>query len=107
MTEEKTFGERTENIKLVSVKSLQESESAIKLNNIYFDFDSYDLKPESFTELDRLYKFLVDNPGIKVEISAHTDSKGSDEYNLELSQKRAESVVNYLIAKGINSDRLV
>ena len=107
LTEEKTFGERTENIKLVSVKSLQESESAIKLNNIYFDFDSYDLKPESFTELDRLYKFLVDNPGIKVEISAHTDSKGSDEYNLELSQKRAESVVNYLIAKGTNSDRLV
>ena len=107
LREEKSFGKMTVNIKMVSVKSLQESESAIKLNNIYFDFDSYELKPESYSELDRVYKFLNDNPEIKVEISAHTDAVGSDEYNLELSQRRAESVVNYLIAKGINPDRLI
>ncbi len=107
LTEEKSFGEKTVDIIMVSIKSLQESEAPIKLNNIYFDFDRYELKPESFSELDRLFKFLNDNPEIKIEISAHTDSKGSDEYNLELSQKRAESVVNYLIANGINSDRLI
>jgi len=107
LTEEKSFGEMTVNIKLVSVKSLQESETPLKLNNIYFDFDRYELKLESFSELDRVYKFLNDNPEIKVEISAHTDAVGSDEYNLELSQQRAESVVNYLITKGINSDRLI
>ncbi len=107
LREEKSFGERTENIKMVSIKSLQETESSIKLNNVYFDFDSYELKSESFSELDRLYKFLNDNPEIKVEISAHTDASGSDEYNLELSQKRAESVVNYLISNGINPDRLI
>jgi outer membrane protein OmpA-like peptidoglycan-associated protein len=107
LKEEKSFGERTENIKMVSVKSMQESEQPVQLNNIYFDFDSYELKPESFSELDRLYKFLNDNPEIKVEISAHTDASGSDEYNLALSQKRAESVVNYLISNGMGSDRLI
>jgi outer membrane protein OmpA-like peptidoglycan-associated protein len=107
LSEEKGFGEKTVDIKMISIKSLQESESTIKLNNIYFDFDKYELKPESYSELDRLYRFLSDNPGIRVEISAHTDSKGSDEYNLELSQKRAESVVNYLVAKGIDSGRLI
>jgi outer membrane protein OmpA-like peptidoglycan-associated protein len=107
LIEEKSFGERTENIRMVSIKSMQESEQPVQLNNIYFDFDSYELKPESFSELDRLYKFLNDNPEIKVEISAHTDASGSDDYNLELSQKRAESVVNYLISNGISSDRLI
>lgn len=107
LSEEKGFSEMTVNIKMISVKSLQESESSIKLNNIYFDFDRFELKPESFSELDRVNKFLIDNPDIKVEISAHTDAVGSDEYNLELSQKRAESVVNYLISKGIYSDRLI
>jgi len=100
-----SFSEITENIVLVSVKSLQES--SIKLNNIYFDFNSYELKPESFTELGRVVKFLTDNPAIKIEISAHTDNIGSDEYNLDLSQKRAESVVNYLVSKGISAGRLV
>jgi len=104
LTNEKEYGILEVNIKLVSIKSLEER--SIKLNNIYFDFDRYDLKPGSFTELDRVYKFLTDNPDIKIEISAYTDSRGSDEYNLDLSQKRAQSVVNYLILKGINESRL-
>jgi outer membrane protein OmpA-like peptidoglycan-associated protein len=81
--------------------------NAIVLRNIFFDFDKATLRPESFNELDRLVKLLTENPTIKVEISAHTDSKGSDEYNMKLSQKRAESVVNYLIGKGISKDRLI
>lgn len=107
LTEETTHKEITVDIQLVSIKSLQETEKSIKLNNIYFDFDKYDLKSESFGELDRIYKFLTSNPNIKIEISAYTDSKGSDEYNLNLSQKRAQSVVNYLIGKGIDADRLI
>jgi outer membrane protein OmpA-like peptidoglycan-associated protein len=94
-------------ISLISVKSLQESGASLKLNNIYFDFDKYDLRPESYTELDRLYRFLEGNPSIKLEISAHTDSKGTDEYNIALSQHRAESVVSYLTGKGIVQERLI
>lgn len=81
--------------------------NAIVLKNIFFDFDKATLRPESFNELDRLVQLLTENPNIKVEISAHTDSKGSDEYNMKLSQKRAESVVNYLIGKGIAPSRLI
>ncbi len=81
--------------------------NAIVLKNIFFDFDKATLRTESYNELDRLVTLLTENPSIKVELSAHTDSKGSDEYNMKLSQKRAESVVNYLINKGISSDRLI
>lgn len=81
--------------------------NAIVLKNIFFDFDKATLRSESFNELDRLVQLLTENPNIKVEISAHTDSKGSDDYNMKLSQKRAESVVNYLIGKGITSNRLI
>jgi outer membrane protein OmpA-like peptidoglycan-associated protein len=94
----------TVDIVMRSVKSLEQTK--IKLNNIYFDFDRFELMQESFVELERIVKFLKDNQNVNVEISAHTDSKGSDEYNLELSQKRAESVVQYLISKGIDSGRL-
>jgi outer membrane protein OmpA-like peptidoglycan-associated protein len=106
LSEEKEHKETTVDIQMISVESLQKTETAIKLNNIYFDFDKYDLKPESNSELDRVFRFLNSNPGIKVEISAHTDSKGSDEYNLDLSQKRAQSVVDYLVVKGIIVERL-
>jgi len=106
LSEQKEHKEITVDIQLISIKSLRESETAIKLNNIYFDFDSYGLKPESYSELDRVYRFLISNPEIKVEISAHTDSRGGDEYNLDLSQKRAQSVVDYLVTKGIFAERL-
>lgn len=105
LSEKTDYVEMNVDIKLVSVKSLEET--AIKLNNIYFDFDKYELKPESFSEIERIYKFLTDNPGINVEISAYTDAIGSDEYNLNLSQMRAQSVVNFLVNKGINADRMI
>jgi outer membrane protein OmpA-like peptidoglycan-associated protein len=80
--------------------------SKIVLRNIFFDFDKASLRPESSLELERLYQLLVDIPTLKIEVSGHTDNKGSAEYNKELSGKRAQSVVDYLIQKGIKADRL-
>lgn len=81
--------------------------STIVLRNIFFDFDKATIRPESANELDRLIKLLNDNPTLKIELGSHTDSKGSDEYNLKLSDNRSKSVVDYLITKGISSARLV
>ena len=78
----------------------------VLIENIFYDFDKATLRPESQTALDELVQMLNDNPHITIELSAHTDYKGSDQYNERLSQRRAESVVNYLIAHGIASDRL-
>ncbi len=80
--------------------------SKITLNNVFFDFNKADLKMESFVELDKLTELMQKNPTIKIEISGHTDNKGDDLYNQTLSQKRAESVVNYLVQKGIVKTRL-
>ncbi len=78
----------------------------VLIENIFYDFDKATLRPESQTALDKLVNLLNENPNITIELSAHTDYKGSDQYNERLSQRRAESVVNYLIAHGIASDRL-
>lgn len=83
------------------------SEKAIVLRNIYFDYDKATLRPESIEELERVVQFLQENPSLKVEISGHTDSDGSEAYNLRLSQARAQSVVDYLISRGIASERLI
>lgn len=79
----------------------------ITIENIFFDFDSDVLRPESMVSLDKLVETLNDNPNITIELSSHTDSRGNDEYNLDLSQARAQSVVDYLISKNIAPDRLV
>ena len=79
----------------------------IALRNIFFDFDKATIRSESANELNRLIKLLTDNPTLKIELGSHTDSKGSDDYNQKLSQSRSQSVVAYLIEKGISSDRLV
>ncbi|MGH2643056.1 MAG: OmpA family protein [Chitinophagaceae bacterium] len=78
----------------------------VVLKNIFFDFDKYTLKPESQTELDKLVQFLNQNPTIKIQLNGYTDSLGSEEHNLILSQNRAQAVVNYLISKGISAFRL-
>ena len=78
----------------------------VLINNIFYDFDKATLRPESATALDELVEMLNENPNITIELSAHTDYKGSDQYNEGLSQRRAESVVNYLIDHGISSERL-
>lgn len=78
----------------------------IELPNIFYDFAKWDLRPESMVALDKLVETLNDNPTITIELMSHTDARGNDADNLALSQKRAQSVVNYLIEKGIAADRL-
>lgn len=78
----------------------------IALNNIFFDYKKSELRKQSINELERLAKLLSDFPTLKIEISGHTDSIGTPEYNLELSIARAKSVVSYLVKKGISENRL-
>lgn len=78
----------------------------VRLKNIYFDFDKTTLKRESFVELNKVVEFLKQNSTVEIEIAGHTDDKGSDEYNENLSQGRSQSVVDYLISQGIASYRL-
>jgi outer membrane protein OmpA-like peptidoglycan-associated protein len=78
----------------------------VRLKNIYFDFDKTTLKSESFVELNKVVDFLKKNRNVSIEISGHTDSKGSDTYNLNLSQGRSQAVVDYLISQGIDFSRL-
>ena len=80
---------------------------AIKLDNIIFNLDKWDILPAARPDLDYVVKLMQDNPTIKVEMSSHTDSRGSNQYNQELSQKRAQSTVNYLMTKGISRNRLI
>ncbi len=83
-----------------------EIEQAIILNNIYFNLNEAKLQAESETELFKLHNLLEMNPNFIIEIHGHTDNTGSDEYNLQLSEERAKSVVNYLIENGISEERL-
>lgn len=76
------------------------------LENIFYDFDKATLRPESKAALDELIEILNENPNVTIEIGSHTDRKGSQEYNLQLSERRAKSVVDYLISSGIEEDRL-
>ena len=78
----------------------------VLIENIFYDFDKATLRPESQTALDELIKLLNENPNITIELSAHTDCRGSDQYNERLSQQRAQNVVNYLIQHGIEKERL-
>ncbi len=82
------------------------SGTVIILRNIFFDFDKATLRPESKTELERVYQLLRENPRMKVRLAGHTDSFGSDEYNQRLSEARAKAVYEYLISRGISADRL-
>lgn len=78
----------------------------VLIDNIFYDFDRATLRPESTEALDKLVVLLNENPHVAIELAAHCDYKGSEEYNIRLSQRRAESVINYLIQKGIAKERL-
>jgi peptidoglycan-associated lipoprotein len=78
----------------------------IELPNILYDFGKWDLRPESMVSLDKLVETLNDNENVTIELMSHTDSRDTEEYNLDLSQKRAQVVVQYLIGKGIAPERL-
>lgn len=78
----------------------------VVIENIFYDFDKATLRPESKKALDEMIKMLNDNPNVTIELGAHTDRKGTDQYNERLASRRAQSVVDYLIASGIKADRL-
>lgn len=78
----------------------------IVLENIYYDFDKWYIRPDAAIELDKLVVILQQNPEINIELGSHTDCRGSNQYNQILSQKRAESAVEYIISKGINKNRI-
>lgn len=77
------------------------------MENIYYDFDKWDILHESEIELDKLVKIMSDNPSWKVELGSHTDSRGNDSYNEILSQKRSESAVSYIVNKGISKGSII
>ncbi|MCS7004529.1 MAG: OmpA family protein [Cytophagales bacterium] len=79
----------------------------IVLENIYYDFDDYKIRPDAAAELDKLVAFMQANPSIKVELGSHTDARGSDAYNLRLSTLRAKAAVEYIVSKGISIERIV
>jgi peptidoglycan-associated lipoprotein len=81
-------------------------DNPIELPNILYDFGKWDLRPESMVSLDKLVETLIDNPNVTIELMSHTDSRDTEEYNQDLSQKRAQVVVQYLIEKGIEPERL-
>jgi outer membrane protein OmpA-like peptidoglycan-associated protein len=92
-------------IKKISLNPIKTGEK-MQLSNVFYETDSWQLKKESVTELNNLVNLLISNKDLVMEIGGYTDSTGSDAYNMNLSEKRALSVVNYLINKGIYSDRL-
>jgi outer membrane protein OmpA-like peptidoglycan-associated protein len=81
-------------------------DTAIVLKNIIFAFNKAYLLPQSYTELNKLHHLMITNPSIRIKIEGHTDNVGSYDFNLQLSLKRVESVVSYLIEKGIDPDRI-
>jgi len=75
--------------------------------NIFFDFNKHTIRPESYDMLDSLYEYLKIHPDYVVDISGHTDTRSSDKYSVKLSQRRAQSVIDYLAAKGIKKERII
>jgi OmpA-OmpF porin, OOP family len=90
----------------IDLDRIKEGSTAI-LQNIFFDFDKYELKEKSLTELEKVERFLRENPTVKVEISGHTDNDGTLAYNMQLSQKRARAVYDHLVSRGISANRLL
>ena len=104
--EEIAVAQRNESHEYVLQFPLASITAPVLISNIFYDFDKATLRPESAQALDTLVKILDENPNVTIELSAHCDYKGSAAYNKALSQRRAESVVQYLVGKGIARDRL-
>jgi outer membrane protein OmpA-like peptidoglycan-associated protein len=92
-------------ITLISQKTIEEGKPVV-LNNIFFDYNKYELKSESYSELNRIVELFKNNPFWLIQINGYTDSKGEDDYNLKLSKNRAQSVVDYIVSKGIEIFRI-
>jgi len=102
MTRNNTMGTLLANVELDRV----DLNKTIEIENIYYDLAKYAIREDAAAELDKLLVTLKDNPSIIVELGSHTDSRGKDKYNLDLSQKRAEAAVEYLVAGGIDGARI-
>lgn len=102
LSETTVYGELKKDLYLVPI----EKGAIVKLNNIFFDFDKSDLKEASFPELNRVVELMNKNAEMRISVEGHTDNIGTVEYNVGLSERRAQAVVNYLNEKGIASDRL-
>ena len=102
---EKSYTELEPYLKNIILKRPEVGETFV-LRNVFFDFDKSTLKKESEVELNKLADYLTSNKGIKIEIGGHTDNQGSESYNERLSNDRAKAVYEYLVNKGINSNRM-
>lgn len=96
-----------QNVLLKICMERADCDESVRLNNIHYDLDKYNIRPDARPELDRLVQFLRDNPEVKVELSSHTDSRASHEYNERLSQNRANSARQYVISRGIDPSRVI
>lgn len=86
---------------------IPKKDMVFEIRNIYFAYNKANIRPESYEILDKVVEYMKDNPDIKIELSAHTDSRGSDRYNEDLSQRRAQSTVNYLKEHGVKMKRMI
>jgi outer membrane protein OmpA-like peptidoglycan-associated protein len=102
LTDTKVYGELTKDLYLVPI----EKGAVVRLNNIFFDFDKSELKEASFPELRRIVEMMNKNPEMRISVEGHTDNIGTVEYNVGLSERRANAVVEYLTQNGISKDRL-
>jgi OOP family OmpA-OmpF porin len=91
----------------IKIKVVERYTRTYVLENVYFDYNKWDIKPESNASLNNLYDELSRNPQMKIELAGHTDSDGDDAFNMQLSQRRADAVKNYLIKKGIAANRIL
>ncbi len=80
--------------------------SSFKIRNIHYDYNKSYIRPDAAIELDKVVRMLKDNPALKIELGSHTDARGKDEYNMRLSQKRAEAAVKYIVQNGIDASRI-
>jgi outer membrane protein OmpA-like peptidoglycan-associated protein len=103
LTQGNSMGTLLGNIELEKVKL----DKRIEIENIYYDYDKWDIRPEAASELDKVVTLMKDNPGLQLELGSHTDSRGNDEYNLKLSEKRAAAAVWYITSEGGDSTRII
>ncbi|WP_270090265.1 OmpA family protein [Sphingobacterium sp. SYP-B4668] len=94
-------------VKLEVCMEATDCDKAIRLQNIHYDLDKYFIREDAKTELNRLVQFMSDNPLVKVELSSHTDSRATHDYNQRLSQNRANAAKDYIVSKGIPAERIV
>jgi len=94
-------------VKLEMCAQETECDKAIQLKNILYDLDKYFIREDAKPELNKLVRFMLDNPSVNVELGSHTDSRASNEYNQTLSQNRANAAVDYIVSKGIERSRII